>query len=48
MTEKSKKKMGRPPIGEPTRQIRVPVSLLPAMKAALIELKQQQNQQAAQ
>jgi hypothetical protein len=45
MTEKAKKKMGRPPALEPTKQIRVPISLIPIMKEKLQELKQQQVQQ---
>lgn len=39
-----KKKMGRPPATEPTRQIRVPISLIPIMKEKLQELKKQQAQ----
>lgn len=45
MTEKQKKPMGRPRNAEPTKQVRVPVSLIPAIENMVRAYRMQPNQQ---
>jgi hypothetical protein len=45
MTEDKPKKMGRPPNAEPTKQVRVPVSLIPAIENMVRAYRMQPNQQ---
>lgn len=48
MTEKTKKPMGRPRNPEQTKQVRVPVSLIPAIENMVKAYRMQpMNQQAA-
>jgi hypothetical protein len=48
MTEKTKKPMGRPRNAEPTKQVRVPISLIPAIENMVRAYRMQPNQQAQQ
>lgn len=48
MTEKKSKPMGRPRNQEPTKQVRVPVSLIPAIENMVKAYRMQPTQQATQ